>query len=42
MSEIDIWEKMKGTEWDRMRLNDKGIGFENTIDYRSWMVNEID
>ncbi len=36
-SEIVIWE----IEQDGMRLNGNGIGFENTFDYRSWMVNEI-
>ncbi len=41
MSKIAIWEKMNRTEWDGMRLNDNGIGFENTIDYRSWMENKI-
>ncbi len=41
MSEIDIGDKMNGMERDRMRLNGNGIGFENTIDYHSWMVNEI-
>ena len=41
MSEIDIRDKMKGIKRDGMRLNGNGIGFENTIDYHSWMVNEI-
>jgi hypothetical protein len=27
--------------WDRARLDSNGIGFENTVDYCSWMVNEI-
>jgi len=35
MSEIAIREKMNGTERDRTRLNNNGIGFENTIDYCS-------
>ncbi len=41
---IAIREKMNGqngTEWDGTRLNDNSIGFENTIDYCLWMVNEI-
>ncbi len=41
MSEIAIKEKMNGTEQDRMGLNGNSIGFENTVDYCLWMVNEI-
>ena len=35
------WMGRNGMGQDRMRLNGNGIGFENTIDYRSLMVNEI-
>jgi hypothetical protein len=32
---------MNGTEQERTRLNGNGIGFENIVDYRSLMANEI-
>jgi hypothetical protein len=35
------WRIWNRTEQDRMRLNGNRIGFENTFDYCSWMVNEI-
>jgi hypothetical protein len=40
ISKIAIWEKINGIEQDRTRLNGKGIGFENIVDYRSLMANE--
>jgi len=36
-----IQERMNGTERDRIRLNGNGIQLENTVDYRSWTVNQI-
>ncbi len=32
---------MNAVGWDEMRLNSNCIGFENTVDYCSRMVNEI-
>jgi hypothetical protein len=35
------WTGQNGTGWDGTRLNGNCIGFKNTVDYHSWMVNEI-
>ncbi len=35
------WMGWNGMEWDRTRLNNNGIGFENSVDYHLWIVNEF-
>jgi hypothetical protein len=34
------WMGLNRMERDRTKLNGDGIGFENTVDYCSWMANE--